>query len=332
MTNNLSIRFDNVILFGESIGTIPSIYTAVHRKYKANIKALILLSPISTFVNTDSYRSDVSLDRKKHLSLGTDSKTLFYQEINKIRDAFCPIMVIHGVKDNVIPYSKTLEFVKLLTCEWSTEWYPTSADHNNIYKKYRLKFLSKLSNFIDHVNVYKQILDGVTESADFMNFNRLNSLINDKNEDIVTIRQSSSRQSNLFMVKVSTTGEFLGFDISSPKKKSENNLRNKLNLQSKNSDKQLRTSNSQKSFSPTPMVKKMKTSAFKIEVPGSHQNNHIPTLFKKELVRRENTDYPIGKISSVSKQSGFININHDIVEEEFKIITGGVNDDNQYDN
>ena len=166
------------------------------------IKALIIMSPISNFVKLSAFTTTSYTDSSiVDLEVQTNPRVEFYEIVNRIMDVQCPIMVIHGSKDEFVPIPKTLELVKLLTCEWSTEWYPVLGTHKYIIKKYRSRFFLKLLNFIKHVKIYQAQYEQ-EESNDenntierkvtnFDNFN-LDDFVQDKNEDILTIRKSNS--------------------------------------------------------------------------------------------------------------------------------------------
>lgn len=169
-----------------------SIYIATNIRYISSIKALILLSPLSSLVKLSTIDSINNSNKSSELesSYSNDERVLFYDQVNKIKIVCCPVMIIHGLKDEIIPYSKTLELVKLLTCDWSAEWYPTNGGHKNIINKYRVRFYLKVSNFLKHTNLYNQNNRSVMDRFSNSTYNNKYSVFDD---DIITIRKSVRR-------------------------------------------------------------------------------------------------------------------------------------------
>lgn len=69
--------------------------------------------------------------------------------LNKIIEVNCPIFFIHGLKDEAIPHSHSLEMASKVGFPY--QWYPRLGTHNNIMTFYRKKFYSKLKTFMEHV-------------------------------------------------------------------------------------------------------------------------------------------------------------------------------------
>ena len=209
--NVLKIKTEKIILFGNSIGSIPSIHIASQVRFNSRFKALILLSPISSYVELTSIESlNVSnLPESEFM----DPKIQFYDTANRIKLINCPIMVIHGLKDEYISYLKTLEMVKLLTCELKSEWYPSKGQHRNILWKYRVSFYGKVNNFLNHVNTYYNN-SPIEKSSSYMIYrNTMEQAIDD--EIRITMR-NSQRKSN-FNKKNNAITEFT---IETPKQSS----------------------------------------------------------------------------------------------------------------
>ena len=57
--------------------------------------------------------------------------------IKKIIDVSCPIFLIHGQKDEVIPIDQSIQMSKFMKNPY--EWHPKNGDHSNILTKYRTK-------------------------------------------------------------------------------------------------------------------------------------------------------------------------------------------------
>lgn len=153
------------MLFGHSLGSAPT----VHLASKANIineqinskttpnqspysfnfipkkfKAVVLLSPISSGIKIISPSIDIK---------DLDSIDVFCNN-SKIKNIDCPIFLIHGQKDEVIPF-KTIKEMTIEIPELY-EWFPKHGNHSNILTRYRSKFFQKMKFFIDYIEYNKK--------------------------------------------------------------------------------------------------------------------------------------------------------------------------------
>lgn len=139
--NFLNIKNEDIILFGHSLGSAASIHLATIMCFK-KIKGIILLNPISSALRLMSHDSNV--DKKNEICD-------VFNNFNKINDVECPIFLIHGQLDDLIPYEQSIEMAKNIKKLY--EWYPTHGDHNNILVKYRSKFIQKTNLFLEHLYI-----------------------------------------------------------------------------------------------------------------------------------------------------------------------------------
>tara|TARA_R110001592_G_C13136386_1_gene746991 strand:+ start:559 stop:1371 length:813 start_codon:yes stop_codon:yes gene_type:complete len=134
VSKSLGFSHENIIVFGRSIGTTVAINTAQNK----DIGGLILVTPLSSgkaHANAGSL-SSVS-------SLAGDS----FNNISKMNNIKAPVLVIHGTKDRVIPYSMGKEIFdaantrkKLVTIE--------GAGHNNLHDVYGEEYWVPILNFL----------------------------------------------------------------------------------------------------------------------------------------------------------------------------------------
>jgi len=159
----LHIKFSNIVLFGNSLGSAVSVHIATKRKYK-NIKGLILLSPIVSGIKSVSQTVQISRDDLETLDV--------FSNISKIREVSCPVFIIHGVKDQVIPIEQVKEMSKEVGRPY--EWYPKEGDHNNIMSAFREKFYNKCRKFFDYLKIFfnKYKNDEFDEGSIFLNKER----------------------------------------------------------------------------------------------------------------------------------------------------------------
>ena len=127
---------EDYILYGHSLGSAPTIHLACTELSK-NIKAIILLSPLASGLNLiHEYKENKGLEKHD-----------VFCNIKKIREVICPIFLIHGKKDDIIPFNNCEQMAKYIKIKH--EWYPKNGDHCNILTKYRTKFYSKLKTFLN---------------------------------------------------------------------------------------------------------------------------------------------------------------------------------------
>lgn len=134
VSNKLGFSHKNIIILGRSIGTTVAINTTQNEE----IGGLILVAPLTSgraHANAGSL-SSVS-------SLAGDS----FNNISKIKNIKTPILVIHGTKDRVIPYSMGKEIFnaasskkKLVTID--------GAGHNDLNNVHAQKYWSSIFNFL----------------------------------------------------------------------------------------------------------------------------------------------------------------------------------------
>lgn len=134
--NFLNIVSKDIILFGHSLGSAPTVHLAT--KY-SDIRAVILMAPIASGIKLVS----------PHCEIKELEKVDVFCNLKKVSDISCPIMLIHGKKDEVIPVEQSMEMTKYMQSPF--EWYPADGDHNNIVTKYRLKFYQKCMSFFQYI-------------------------------------------------------------------------------------------------------------------------------------------------------------------------------------
>lgn len=134
VTRELGFAEENIIIFGRSIGTAAAIETALGR----NIMGLILVTPLTS-----------GREEAKAAGMGSVSSLAgtSFNNISKIEHLSCPLLVIHGTRDDVIPfkmgkaiYEKAKGEKKFVKIE--------GADHNNLSDEFGLKYWPPIADFI----------------------------------------------------------------------------------------------------------------------------------------------------------------------------------------
>jgi len=202
MLSKCNLKKENIILFGISLGSAPTIKIASNIKYK-DIRAVMLLSPIASGMQTAHHQLKASKEDLKEID--------FFSNISLISEVSCPIFIVHGVKDKIIPVSQVEKMAKSIKKLFS--WFPSQGDHNNILFTYRRKFYNKCKLFFDNVLLTKKKVEndfGIRTSK-FVSFKIEESYI--KDEETKDCRKntysSNSKSSNniLDMRKISIKSE-----------------------------------------------------------------------------------------------------------------------------
>lgn len=131
MREKLGIKTDKIIAMGQSIGSYPSVHLASH---KPLLSGLILVNPLA---------SGKKLINKKVTEF---DKGDIFNNVRKIKNAHCPILIIHGQKNKEIPVDHSIVLSNKAKSKVMV-WFPPNATHKDIYEKYRCKFLRKLKKF-----------------------------------------------------------------------------------------------------------------------------------------------------------------------------------------
>jgi uncharacterized protein len=137
-TQNLGFKLENIYLFGRSIGSAVAINTSQN----IHINGLILATPLTSgkeWVKTTNLRFVSYLAGKS------------FDNISKIENVICPLLIIHGSRDHIIPYTmgKSI-FTKANTKKQFIKI--DGAGHNNLSTKYAKSYWLPIYDFIRHEN------------------------------------------------------------------------------------------------------------------------------------------------------------------------------------
>jgi fermentation-respiration switch protein FrsA (DUF1100 family) len=112
---------DKIVLYGESLGTGVAVEMA---KEYPGVRALILQSP---------YRSLLAVGRRRFffVPVGLLMKDR-YDSISKIKDIHVPLLILHGERDGIVPFS---EGKALFAAANQPKWFDAfpEAGHNDLY-------------------------------------------------------------------------------------------------------------------------------------------------------------------------------------------------------
>ena len=85
-----------------------------------------------------------------------DKKAKKYYSLSKeqLKAISCPVLLIHGMIDSIIPLKGINKISKLFNKIHT--WYPTKGNHNNIIRIYRTEFLNQIKLFIKSIIFYQK--------------------------------------------------------------------------------------------------------------------------------------------------------------------------------
>ena len=131
--NNLGVSNDKIILYGESLGT----GVAVELGQKNNFNSIILESPFTSIAKAAKIYYP-------YLPINLLLKDR-YDSIDKINKITKPVLIMHGMKDNIVPHEMGVKlFQKANHPKYS--YFPKDDDHMMNFNE---KLLDTIRNFIN---------------------------------------------------------------------------------------------------------------------------------------------------------------------------------------
>jgi len=134
--NSNGIKENNIILYGESLGT--GIVTEV-AQYR-NFGGIILESPFTSMI-------DVGKDKYPFLPIKLLLKDK-YESNKKMKNINIPILVMHGKVDNLVPFHMGKKIFELA----NEPKYSYFSENDNHMMEYNEKLLKALKDFINSLN------------------------------------------------------------------------------------------------------------------------------------------------------------------------------------
>lgn len=133
LTHDCSIPDEQIILYGQSIGSVPSIDLAS----RSDVGGVILHSAM-----------------KSGLGVIHDVKTTFwfdvFQNATRIKQVHAPVFIMHGTHDTEIPFEHGVALYEACPPDVAFDpWWVKEAGHNDIEINHRSPYFEQLKNFID---------------------------------------------------------------------------------------------------------------------------------------------------------------------------------------
>ncbi len=140
-TQKLGYSLKNIIIFGRSIGTT----VAVHTSQQKDIAGLILITPLT------SAKAHARAQGLGFLSLLAGNA---FDNLSKISNIKCPVLVVHGTDDEILPFSMGREIFDHADVEKRLVIID-GAGHNNLSQVDPEKYWGAIAEFIVKVDRLK---------------------------------------------------------------------------------------------------------------------------------------------------------------------------------
>ena len=131
--NDLGVSNDKIILYGESLGT----GVAIELGQKNTFNSIILESPFTSI-------ADAAKIYYPYLPINLLLKDR-YDSIDKINNITIPVLIMHGMKDNIVPYEMGVELFQKAN-QPKHSYFPKNDDHMMNFDE---KLLDKIRFFIN---------------------------------------------------------------------------------------------------------------------------------------------------------------------------------------
>ncbi|KAL4498482.1 hypothetical protein ABPG72_019600 [Tetrahymena utriculariae] len=141
ITSTLEYSWQNIVLYSHSLGSGPSIFLASQNQKP--IGGMILNSPLSSGLKLLLPNNTIT------------AKEDFFPNFQMIKFVNCPVFIMHGEKDDIIPikHGKYL-YKKLKQNSKYNPWWVKDANHNDIQYNNRQEFFERISNFLKYCSNY----------------------------------------------------------------------------------------------------------------------------------------------------------------------------------
>jgi uncharacterized protein len=134
--NNKGTKNEDIIIYGESLGTAVAIEIAQNKKFAG----IILESPFTSMI-------DAGKDKYPYLPVKFLLKDKYASD-KKIQNIKIPILIMHGKVDNIVPFYMGKKLYELA----NKPKYFYFSEYDNHMMEYNKELLKSLKNFIDSLN------------------------------------------------------------------------------------------------------------------------------------------------------------------------------------
>ena len=160
---NLHIDIEHIVLLGNSIGTVPSFYIAAKPQF-CGVYGMILISPIASGNNLIKYK-DGTLPKEADV----------FNTIEFSKEIICPVLIIHGKLDTVIPVEQSNMLGKNIKNRFV--WIPNKGTHWNLFTCYRSKTFRKIIKYLNFLKDNRTKLSCRNKILDFSGENDVDTTV-----------------------------------------------------------------------------------------------------------------------------------------------------------
>jgi len=149
------VAADRIVAYGQSVGSGPVCYLSSKRK----LGGIILHSPLMSGIKV----IDPDPDRCCRPSCVYHCLD-FYPNDKRIKTASCPAFIIHGQRDDIVPYyhGRSLSESTPKDLRWPG-YFPKNAGHNNIVEQNVQVYFGEVHNFLN--GVAQRVVGGAVVDA-----------------------------------------------------------------------------------------------------------------------------------------------------------------------
>jgi len=142
LTGDCGLDESSIVLFGQSVGSVPSIDLAA----RADIGGMILHGAL---------KSGLSVIHEVQAMYWFD----VFQNATKIENVRAPVFCIHGTHDAEVPFEHGAALFEATPPEFAFEpWWVKGAGHNDIEIDYRPEYWTKLREFLHTLSGHERTL------------------------------------------------------------------------------------------------------------------------------------------------------------------------------
>jgi len=132
LVSDCGLEESSVVLFGQSVGSVPSIDLAAR-------------SDVGGMVLHGALKSGLSVIHEVQVMYWFD----VFQNVSKIENVRAPVFCIHGSHDAEVPFEHGLALFDATPPEFAFEpWWVKGAGHNDIETDYRAEYFSNIRSFL----------------------------------------------------------------------------------------------------------------------------------------------------------------------------------------
>lgn len=134
---------NRIIVYGQSIGSGPAMWLACHFP----IAGIIFHSPFLSGIRVIDPEPEKCCSPSSVFSCFD-----FYKNIHRIKEVTCPVLIIHGKEDRVVPFKHGQDLYE--NCRDESKWepyFPEGAGHHDVVEHNPAEYYSRVEEFISEL-------------------------------------------------------------------------------------------------------------------------------------------------------------------------------------